>query len=165
SGWISAVGFGAVFRRLGRPRCWLCMYCGRLAFVSTSGKRSARSGRLKGLSAGSTYTGSAGKPCSANLSAKISTFLVGVANPRGARGPFGLGELPVPVRRSRARGPVRHRRQPLEAHSARREQVTIACLNVAAPELCAEAQPGREVEDDCDIGPPLVERGHRGLAE
>src|SRR5262245_14407861 len=60
------------------------MYCGRLALVSTSGKRSARSGRLKGLSAGSTYRGSAGRPCSANLSAKISTFLVGFTNPRGA---------------------------------------------------------------------------------
>src|SRR5213593_2596602 len=84
---------------------------------------------------------------------------------RRAPGFVELGELPVTVRRARDRYPVRHRRQRLETHPAGRQQVAIARLQVSAPEFCAEAKSRREVEDDGDIGPALVERRRHGLAE
>ena len=58
SGCSSTIGVSAVLRIDGTARCWLWRYCGRLALVSTSGYSAARSGVRRGLSAGSSYSGS-----------------------------------------------------------------------------------------------------------
>src|SRR5690349_9443432 len=80
SGWISTCGSGAERRSLARLRCWDSQNHSGLAQVRMSGKRSARSGRERGLVGGSSKAGRGGYPADRNASEYSPVLLVGVWN-------------------------------------------------------------------------------------
>src|SRR6185503_2008134 len=54
--------------------------------------------------------------------------------------------------------------QLLQAQPAGGKLVTIGSVDIAVPELCAEAKPDREIEDDVGIRSRLARRWHHSLA-
>ena len=144
SGWISTCGSGAVRRRLAMLRCWDSQNHSDFAQVRTSGKRSARSGRERGLIP-RFVEGWQRRVAGGQERLRVQLDLAG-----GRAEPARCRVLAV-AGRQRHPDAGRVGTQLLEGDAAGSELVPERGVDVAAEELLAEPEPRRQREDDLQV--------------
>ena len=151
-------------RRLGSARCWLWQNSVGFALVRTSGKRAARSGArdradLRLLEVGQRRVAVIEEGFRIELDLARRRGETARIAVRIGLGVFGVAR---PQRHAQAAGGGT---QLLKRNAGGAELMAIGGLDVAVPELRAEAEAAGEIEDDIGIGARLAGRRHDRLAE